>query len=66
MVRYLAYTKVIDALHMVNLLYDDVFLKFRFSRSIILDRGSLFISVWWFTFYYDFTVKRRLSTAFHP
>jgi hypothetical protein len=44
MVKYLACTKVIDALHMVNLLYDDVFSKFRFPRSIVSDRGSLFTS----------------------
>jgi hypothetical protein len=66
MVRYLACTKVIDAPHMANLLYDDVFSKFGFPRSIISDRGSLFTSAWWSTFCHDLTVKRRLSTAFHP
>jgi hypothetical protein len=66
MVRYLACIKVINASYMVNFLYDDVFSKFRFPRSIVSDRGSLFTSAWWSTFYHDLTVKRRLSTAFHP
>jgi hypothetical protein len=51
---------------MANLLFNEVFSKFGFPRSIVSDRGSLFTSAWWSTFCYELTLKRRLSTAFHP
>jgi hypothetical protein len=48
---------------MANLLFNEVFSKVGFPRSIVSDRGSLFILAWWSTFCYEFTVKRRLSNA---
>jgi transposase InsO family protein len=65
-VRYLACRKDIDAPAMARLLYKEVFSKVGILRSIILDRGTLFTLIWWSTFCYHLTVKRRLSTAFHP
>lgn len=47
-------------------LMDEVFSRFGTPTSIISDRGSLFTSTYWETFCYYLTVKRRLSTAFHP
>ena len=66
MTRYLACSKKIDAPEMADLLYDEVFSKVGIPRSIVSDRGTLFTSSWWSTFCYHLTVKRRLSTAFHP
>jgi hypothetical protein len=46
MVRYLACSKDTDAPTMANLLFNEVFSKFGFPRSIVSDRGSLFTSAW--------------------
>lgn len=66
MVRYIACTSEIDAPEMAERLIDEIFSKFGTPRSIVSDRGTTFTASYWGTLCYYLTVKRRLSTAFHP
>lgn len=66
MVKYIACTNEIDAPEMAERLFEIVFLQFGKSRFIVSDRGSTFTSKYWGTLCYYMTVKRCLSTAFHP
>jgi hypothetical protein len=42
--RYIAYIIEITALNLIELLFKEIFFKFRALKSIVNDRGSLFIS----------------------
>jgi hypothetical protein len=66
MMRYIAYTKTIDAPELAKRLYEKIISKVGMPRSIVSDRGSIFTSKWWQTFYYCWGVKRRFSTTFRP
>ena len=66
MVRYIPCTSEIDAPELGERLIKEIFSKFGRPRSIVSDRGFTFTSKYWGTLCYYLTVKRRLSTAFHP
>lgn len=66
MVRYLPTTKKIDAVQLSDLFYEEIALKYGAPNGIVTDRGSVFTSAFWSEVCFQWKVKRRLSTAFHP
>ena len=66
MVRLIPCDKGITAQGLGIVLLDEVFSRFGVPKSIVSDRGSLFTSKYWETMCYYLTIKRKLSTAFHP
>lgn len=66
MVRLIPCTQKTTAEQLATLLFDDVFSLFGIPKSIVSDRGSLFTSRYWETLCYLLTIRRKLSTAFHP
>ncbi|RMZ78500.1 hypothetical protein DV736_g6691, partial [Chaetothyriales sp. CBS 134916] len=66
MVCLIPCTQDATAEDLADMLQDEVFKRYGFPLSIVSDRGSLFISLYWTTFCYYLRIKRKLSTAFHP
>jgi hypothetical protein len=64
-VRYIAYTIKINVLDLANRLIEEIFSKFKVPRSIVSDRGSIFMLKYWSILYYYLTVRRYLSTIFY-
>lgn len=58
--------KSINAEELADLVTEKVFNIYGYPDSIVSDRGSLFTSGFWSELMYQFGIKRRLSTAFHP
>ncbi len=58
--------QTIDASELATVMVNEVFSKFETLSSIVIDRGLLFISIYWVSFYYYLRVKRKLSIAFYP
>ena len=50
---------------LANVLFNKMFLIFFEIKKMIFDRGSLFVSDYWFALYYRIHVKRKLSIVFH-
>lgn len=63
---YLPCSKTIDAPAFADLLFDRWVSMFGMPKNIISDRGSLFTSHFWSTLCHWLSVRRRLSTAYHP
>jgi transposase InsO family protein len=63
---YIPCKKSINAEELVDIVTKRVFNIYSYPDSIITDRGSLFTSGFWSELMYQFSIKRRLSTAFHP
>ena len=51
--------------NLADVLFDKMFLIFLEIRRVISDRGSLFVSDYWFALCYCIRVKRKLSIVFH-
>ena len=51
---------------LAKIIIDVVVRHHGFPDSIVTNRGSLFTSKFWSSLYYFLSIKRRLSTAFHP
>ena len=66
MVHYEPVKVTIDALALAKVIIDVVVRHFGLSNSIVTNRGSLFTSKFLSTLCYFLSIKRRLSTAFHP
>ena len=64
-VYYITCTEEINASKLEERLIKKMFLKFRFSRSIISNRELIFILKYWETLCYYLCVKRYLFTIFH-
>ena len=63
---YLFIIKLIDVCSLADFMYHHIFLMFSWPEGIISDRGSVFISSYWFAVYEHIKVKRHLSITFHP
>jgi hypothetical protein len=66
MARYIPTVVTLDASELLDILTEEVFLRYGFPSGIVTDRGSLFTSSFWSEVCYVARIKRRLSTAFHP
>jgi transposase InsO family protein len=66
MARYIPVHKTIDAAELADIYMDYIFKDFGAPKGITSDRGSVFTSKFWSTFAYYLSIRRRLSTAFHP
>ena len=66
MVYYEPVKVSIDAPGLAKVILDVMVWHYALSDLIMYDRGSLFISKFWSTLCYFISIKRRLSTAFHP
>jgi len=64
--RYILIIKIIDFTGLVELIFEEIILKFRVPDRIISNRGSIFINTFWLKVYYLIKIKRRLSTVFYP
>ena len=51
---------------LAEVIIDVVVLHHSLPNSIMTNKGSLFISKFWSLLCYFLSIKRRLSTAFHP
>ena len=65
MVYYKPVKVTINALGLAKVILDVVVWHHGLPNSIISDKGSLFISKFWFLLCYFFGIKQRLSTVFH-
>jgi hypothetical protein len=67
-VRYIPCGKDIDALALAELFMNKIVLDALGGApdSLIIDRGSVFISAYWASFVYCLCVKHCMSIAFHP
>jgi hypothetical protein len=63
---YLPCTKEIDAPELAELLYERMMPILGMPENLVSDRGSLFTSEFWSSFCWLLSVRRRLSTAYHP
>ena len=66
MVHYKPVKVTIDAPGLAKVIINVVVRQHSFSDSIVTDRGSLFTSKFWSLLCYFLSIKRRLSTTFHP
>jgi transposase InsO family protein len=66
MSRYIPTRKTIDAEGLADVFFAKIFRHYGAPRSIVSDRGPIFTAKYWSTFCYLLTIRRRLSTAFHP
>ncbi|MBW0555418.1 hypothetical protein O181_095133 [Austropuccinia psidii MF-1] len=56
----------ITALDLAQIFIINVFSKHGLPSSIVSDRGSLFVSLFWTQFCQQLKISRNISTAFHP
>ncbi len=66
MIHYEPVKVTINAPGLAKVIIDMVVQYHGVSESIITDRGSLFTSKFWSSLYYFLSIKRKLSTVFHP
>jgi hypothetical protein len=66
MARYIKTTKDIDAPTMAELFWLYVVKDFGVPSGITSDRGTVFTSAFWSSLCFYLSIRRRLSTAFHP
>ncbi len=66
MIHYKPVKVTIDAPGLAEMIIDVVVHHHGVSESIVMDRGLLFISKFWFLLCYFLDIKKKLSTAFHP
>ena len=64
--RYIPTTKTITAAELAELFVLRVFRDFGLPAGITSDRGSVFTSKFWSSLCFYLSIRRRLSTAFHP
>ena len=64
-VHYKPVKVTIDALRVAEVILDVVIWYYSLSDSIVTNRGLFFPSKFWSLFCYFFSIKQRLSTAFH-
>jgi hypothetical protein len=67
-VRYLPYSKDIDALALAQLFMNRIVLDSPRGtlESLVTDRGAVFTSVYWANLTYILHIKHQISIAFHP
>ena len=66
MVQYKLMQTTITAPALANVILNVVVRYHGLPDSIVSDRGSVFTSKFWSSLCYFLSIKRRLSTAFHP
>ncbi len=66
MVHYEPVKVTTDAPGLAEIIIDVVVRYHGLSDSIVSDRGSVFTSKFWSSLCYFLSIKRKLSTAFHP
>ena len=66
MVHYKPVKVIIDAPGLVEVIIIVEVKHYGLPDSIVINRGSLFTSKFWSLLCYFLSIKRRLSTAFHP
>ena len=66
MVYYEPVKVTIDTPGLAEVIIDVVVQHHRLPDSIVNDRGSLFTSKFWSSLFYFLSIKRRLSSTFHP
>ena len=66
MVKYIPVTEDIKAPELANLFIRHVVSQFRCPESIMSDHGSLFTSHYWVKMCHHLSIKRNLSTVYHP
>ena len=64
--RYIHCLTTTTAKELAELFWEKWAKDFGIPRGIVSDRGSVFTSAFWAAFCYRISIKRRLSTAFHP
>ncbi len=57
---------MIDTLSLAEVIINVVVCHHGVPKSIVTDWGSIFTSKFWFLLCYFLSIKRKLSTAFHP
>jgi hypothetical protein len=65
-VMYFPCSEEMDAQQLAELWYNQIVCVYGTPSSIVSDRGALFTSTYWSTFWYLLKVQRKLSTSFHP
>ena len=63
---YIPTTKTVTAEGLATVFLQRVVRTFGIPKGIVSDRGSVFTSKFWSSICFYLSVKRRLSTAFHP
>ncbi|EDN03595.1 hypothetical protein HCAG_01460 [Histoplasma mississippiense (nom. inval.)] len=66
MAKYIPTHKKVKAPELADLFLDAIIRDHGSPKSLVSDRGSLFTSKYWSAFCYHLTIRRFLSTAFHP
>ena len=66
MLYYKPVQVIIDTQKLAKIILDIVIWHHDLPNLIVANRRSPFISKFWFSFYYYFSIKQKLSTDFHP
>ncbi|MBW0530679.1 hypothetical protein O181_070394 [Austropuccinia psidii MF-1] len=66
MATFIPTYSTITALDVAQIIISHVFSKHGLPRSVVSDRGSLFVSSFWTQLCQKLNISRDLSTAFHP
>ncbi len=65
MTRYLFTKKILTVVKLAELFFKKIALRYEILNDIIINKDSLFISVFWSKICYHVKMKQRLSIAFH-
>lgn len=66
MVHYKTLKTIIDAVGLAKIIINMIVRYHSFFKSIISDRGLLFISKFWSSLYNFLNIKQKLSIVFYP
>ncbi len=66
MVHYKLVKVTINALGLAEMIINVVVRHYGVPKSIVMDRGSLFMSKFWSLLCYFLGIKKKLSTVFYP
>src|SRR6266536_5370348 len=64
-VQFVPCNKETTAEELVEIIESEIIKYFGIFKFCVLDRGSLFTSIWWAIFCHWWGIRRKLSTAFH-
>ncbi len=65
MIHYLSMKKTLTIIELAELFFEKIVLRYEVSSDIIINRNSLFISVFWSEVCFHAKMKRQLSIVFH-
>ena len=64
-VRYISISKILTAVEFADIFFQEIICWYDIFKEIVLNRDSIFMSIYWFKIYYIIKIKYQLSTVFY-